>query len=248
MNGAYAEYIKVPELIVKTNLFKIPSDVAFEEAAFLEPLSCVVHGVEEIGVHPHTKDFGEGVKKGEKVVISGAGPIGLIFLLVLKNIGAKVIVTEKNEQRLKMAEKLGCNKAILIKDNKDIINEVKKLSPQGKGMDTAIEATGSPKAWKDSVKMVRAGGRVLFFGGCKPGEKVMIDTELVHYSQITMKVVFHHTPAHVKKAYELIVKRKLNLSRLVTERLPLNKISEALEKIIKGEGIKIAVIPEFKGL
>lgn len=232
MNGAYAEYIKVPEPIVKTNLFKIPSDIAFEEAAFLEPLSCVVHGVEEIGV-----------KKDEEVVIIGTGPIGLLFLLVLKDIGIKVTVIEKNEQRLKMAVKLGCDNMVLIKDGKDTISEIKKLSYQGKGMDIAVETAGIPKAWEDSVKMVRGGGRVLFFGGCKPGEKVMIDTELIHYCEITMKGVFHHTPAHVKKAYDLIIKKRLNLNRLITDRLPLNKISEALEKITKGEGIKIAIVP-----
>jgi L-iditol 2-dehydrogenase len=232
MNGAYAEYIKVPEAIVKTNLLKLPSNITFEEAAFLEPLSCVVHGVEEIGV-----------KEGEEVVISGTGPIGLLFLLVLKALGAKVTVVEKNEQRLKMAEKLGCDSIVLIKDGKDTINEIKKLSRQGKGMDIAIEATGIPKVWEDSIKMVKGGGRVLLFGGCKPGEKITLDTELIHYSEITIKGVFHHTPAHVKKAYDLIMKKKLNLSRLVTERLPLNKISEALDKIIKGEGIKIAIIP-----
>lgn len=204
---------------------------------FLEPLSCVVHGVEEIDV-----------KEGEEVVISGTGPIGLLFLLVLKDIGAKVTVVEKNEQRLKIARKLGCDNVVLVKEGKDTINEIKKLSNQGKGMDVAIEATGIPKVWEDSIKMVRGGGRVLFFGGCKPGEKVTLDTELIHYSEITIKGVFHHTPSHVRKAYDLIVKKRLNLSHLITDRLPLNKISEALDKIIKGEGIKIAVIPESKGL
>ncbi len=180
----------------------------------MEPLSCVVHGVEEIGV-----------KKDEEVVISGTGPIGLLFLLVLKNIGAKVTVVEKNEQRLKIAEKLGCDNVVLVKENKDTINEIKKLSNKGKGMDVAIEATGIPKVWEDSIKMVKGGGRVLLFGGCKPGEKVTLDTELIHYSEITIKGVFHHTPSHVKKAYDLIAKKKLNLTRLITDRLPLSKIS-----------------------
>ncbi|MFH1547977.1 MAG: alcohol dehydrogenase catalytic domain-containing protein [Candidatus Omnitrophota bacterium] len=230
LNGAYAEYIKVPEAIVETNMFQIPADITYEEAAFLEPLSCVVHGVEEIGV-----------KKGDKVVISGAGPIGLLFLIVLKNIGVKVIVTEKNEQRLQVAETLGCDKGFLIKENDDFIIEVKRFFD--KGADIAIEATGISKAWEDSVKMVRGGGRVLFFGGCKQVEKIELDTELVHYSQITMKGVFHHTPAHVKKAYDLIIRKKLNLSRLITDKIPLDKVLDAFEKIIKGEGIKIAVIP-----
>jgi L-iditol 2-dehydrogenase len=232
LNGAYAEYIKVPEAIVKTNLFKIPPDVTYEEAAFLEPLSCVVHGIEEIGV-----------EKGEKVVINGTGPIGLLFLLVLKDIGAKITVVEKNEQRLQVAGKLGCDNMLLVKKGKDTISEVKKFSNKGKGMDVAIEATGIPRVWEDSIKMVRGGGRILLFGGCKPGEKVTIDTELIHYSEITIKGVFHHTPCYVRKAYNLIAKRRLNLARLITNKLPLNKISTALEKIINGEGVKIAIVP-----
>ena len=232
LNGAYAEYIKVPEAIVKTNLFKIPRDVTYEEAAFLEPLSCVVHGVEEMGI-----------KKGEEVVINGTGPIGLLFLLVLKDLGAKVTVTEKNRERLQIAEMLGCDNVVLVKEKGNAVNEVKKFSNKGKGMDIAIEATGIPKVWEDSIKMVRGGGRVLLFGGCKPGEKITLNTELIHYSEITIKGVFHHTPYYVKKAYDLIAKRRLKLTRLITDRLPLNKISTALDKIVNGEGIKIAIIP-----
>lgn len=232
LNGAYAEYIKIPQPIVKTNLFEIPEDITYEEAAFLEPLSCVVHGVEEIGV-----------KKNEEVVIIGAGPIGLMFLLILKNIGAKVTIVEKNEQRLKIARGLDCDNWVLVKENRDAANEVKKLSNRGKGMDVVVEATGIPKVWEDSIKMVKGGGRILLFGGCEPGERVTIDTGLIHYSEITIKGVFHHTPYYVKKAYDLIAKRTLNLSLLITDRLPLSKISTALNKIVNGECIKIAIIP-----
>ena len=232
LNGAYAEYIKVPEAIVKTNLFKIPADVTYEQAAFLEPLSCVVHGVEEIGV-----------KKGEEVVINGTGPIGLLFLLVLKDIGAKVTVVEKNGERFKIAERLGCDNVVLVKENEDAVKQVKKFSNRGKGMDVAVEATGIPKVWEDSMKMVKGGGRVLLFGGCKPGEKITVDTNLIHYSEITIKGVFHHTPYYVKKAYDLIAERKLNLTSLITDRLPLSQIQTALDKIVNGKGIKIAIIP-----
>ncbi len=230
LNGAYAEYIRVPEAIVKTNMFRIPSNITYEEAAFLEPLSCVLHGIEDIGF-----------EKDENVVIIGAGPVGLVFLLVLKNIGAKVVVVEKNEQRLKIAENLGCDKTILTRENDDFITDIKKIF--GRGADLAIEATGNPKAWEDSVKMVRGSGRVLFFGGCKRGEKIKLDTEILHYSQITTKGVFHHAPVHVEEAHALIAKQELNLSRLITDKIPLRDILGAFKKIIAGEGIKIAIIP-----
>lgn len=232
LNGAYAEYIKIPKQIVETNLFKIPADITYEEAAFLEPLSCVVHGVGEIGL-----------KKREEVAVIGAGPIGLLFLLVLKNLGVKVTMADKNKQRLEIAEKLGCDEVVLVEEKKDIVEDIKKLSDKGKGMDVVIEATGLPRVWEQSIKMVKGGGKVLLFGGCKPGDKVCFDTKPIHYSQLTLRGVFHHTPYYVKKAYDLIAAKKLNLAPLITEKMPLNEIPTALEKIINGEGIKIAIIP-----
>ncbi|HIE44155.1 MAG TPA: hypothetical protein EYP78_05110 [Candidatus Omnitrophica bacterium] len=174
-----------------------------------------------------------------------------MFLLLLKNIGAKVTVVEKDEERLRIAEKLGCEKTISparfaaggVGESTNVAQKVKRYSSDGKGMDVAIEATGVPEVWEESIGMVKGGGRVLLFGGCKPGTKACMDTKLIHYSEILLKGVFHHTPAHVRKAHELIATKKLNLDRLITHRMRLDSISEALEKLIAGEGIKIIIIP-----
>ena len=234
LNGAYAEYIKVPAPIVKTNLFQIPLGISFREAALLEPLSCALHGLERIKV-----------SRGEEVVISGGGPIGLLFLLLCKYKGAKVTVGDKMPERLEIARQLGADvvlNAEVLGDN--YLAEIRKINNSGEGADLAIEAVGNPRVWELSLDMVRKGGRVLLFGGCRPGTTFEVDTKLLHYSELTLKGVFHHTPHYVKKAFELITGRALNLAPLITHQLPLSRLPEALHMITSKEGIKIAVIPD----
>ncbi len=117
LSGAFAEYIKIPGIIVSQNLLQFPKKVSYKEAAFLEPLSCVVHGIEESNIN-----------LGDTLVINGAGPIGLMFLQVAKLKGARVIITDILEERLKLAMKLGAYKAIDISKVQNPVEEVKKLT------------------------------------------------------------------------------------------------------------------------
>ncbi len=230
LNGAYAEYIKIPSRIVKTNLYLLPDSLSYEEGAILEPLSCVVHGVEEIGI-------GE----GEWVVIIGAGPIGLLFLLLSKSLGAKVIMVDKNLSRLKKAEEIGAD--YTLESGEGIVDKVRELTPQGKGADISIEAVGIPQTWEESIKMVRRGGKVLLFGGCAPGTTVTLPTQLLHYGEITIKGVFHHTPEYVRKALEILKDKKIVVKPLLTKKLPLFRLEEALRDMLEKRGIKTVIIP-----
>jgi L-iditol 2-dehydrogenase len=230
INGAYAQYIKIPEVVVKQNLLKIPESTSFKEAALVEPLACVLHGVDSLGV-----------KLGDTVAVNGAGPIGLLFIQLLKLRGARVIVSDKKKERLDVAKNLGADEMIDI--SKGEAQEVRKLTEQGRGVDIAIEAVGNPSVWENTIKMVRKGGTALLFGGCPPGTTINLDTELLHYSEITIKGVFHHTPYYVEKALELITRRDIDVNALITGELPLERLSKALEMIINHKGIKTAVIP-----
>ena len=227
INGAYAEYMLIPERIQKINLYPIPEGVSFQEAAFLEPLSCVVHGMEEIGV-----------ETGEKVVILGAGPIGLLFLLLAQAKGARVMVVDKAEKRLEKVEELG-GIPVNLEDKEKIFS----LTPEGRGADVVIEAVGLPEAWETSLKLVRKGGRILLFGGCPAGSQAEMDTGIIHYGEITLKGVFHHTPRLVNLTYELIRERILPLEKLITHTLPLEELPRALELVRNKEALKIAILP-----
>ena len=230
LNGSYSQYITVPARIVQKNLFIIPEHISFEEAAILEPLACVLHGAEE-----------SEIKMGDTIVINGAGPIGLMFvkLAVLK--GASVIVTDLNNERLSCAKDFGAKVTIQINDKIDVIEEVKKITEGRRGVDVAVEATGIPKVWEDTVKMVRKGGIAVLFGGCQSGTTISIDTSLIHYSEITIKGVYHHTPYYVKKAFNLIADRIIDAKSFITKTVPLEKLVDVFEKIDKQEGIKYCI-------
>jgi L-iditol 2-dehydrogenase len=230
INGAYAQYIKIPEPVVKQNLLKIPESTPFKEAALVEPLACVLHGVDSLGI-----------RLGDTVAVNGAGPIGLLFIQLLKLRGARVIVSDKKKERLDVAKNLGADEMVDI--SKGETQEVRKLTEQERGVDIAIEAVGNPSVWENTIKMVRKGGTALLFGGCPPGTTINLDTELLHYSEITIKGVFHHTPYYVEKALDLITRRDIDANALITGELPLERLSEALEMIINHKGIKTAVIP-----
>jgi len=202
--------------------------LAFEEAAFLEPLSCVIHGMR-----------GLNIKKGDRVLIIGAGPIGLLHLLLLKNKGADVIISGFEKRRLALAKKLGAASAV-TPDN--IESNVENFTG-GLGVDYVFECTGQPSVWQSAVYYVRRGGTVILFGGCKTGTTATYDTSRLHYDEITLKGVFHFTPADVRQAYSLLKSRKIKVSKLITGKYPLKDTEKAFLKLMKGEGIKYAIIP-----
>ena len=230
--GAYAEYIKVPQRIVMLNTQEIPAHVAYEEAAITEPLACVLHGVEEARV-----------KLGDKVAIIGAGPIGLLHLLTVRKIGAgKIIISDTVDERLQLANKLGADEIINAKQT-DTVEETQKLT-DGYGADVVIEAIGLPATWEQALRMVRKGGTVLEFGGCPPGTEIKVGTEQLHYGETTVMGAFHTTPAHFKKALNLIASGTINVKPLITKRTKLDNIKQAFETLTTSKAdIKIAISP-----
>ena len=233
INGAYAEYIKVPRRIVEVNMLRIPDNVSFEAAAMCEPLACVLHGLNETHSEP-----------GDSVVVIGAGPIGLMFMQVAKLSGTRVIAVVKRDEQVKDAQRFGADEVVQMTTVNDPIEAVRALTPKRRGADVVIEAVGRPQAWQWAVDMVRKGGTVNFFGGCASGTKVELDTQRLHYSQITLKATFHHTPEMVRKAFGFITQNKIQSSDYVTGEAPLSNLKEVLQKMLDRSGeIKTAIIP-----
>jgi L-iditol 2-dehydrogenase len=230
--GAYAEYIKVPQRIVMLNTQEIPPHVSYEEAALTEPLACVLYGLEKVHV-----------KLGDTVAIIGAGPIGLLHLIAAKKMGAeKVIISDLVNERLQLARELGADETINAK-REDTVEETRKLT-KGYGADIVIEAIGLPTTWEQALKMVRRGGTVLEFGGCPPGTEIKVSAEQLHYDETTVLGSFHATPAHFKKALNMIASGALNVKPLVTRKMRLDNIQEAFNRLTTSKtDIKIAIIP-----
>ena len=232
INGAYAEYVAIPERIVKANLLPIPDHLPFQHAALVEPLACVVHGVEE-----------SNIRSGDIVVVNGAGPIGLFFVRLARLRRASVIATDMTPERLAAAARLGAEETVLASEVEDIVEAVRSRTSAGEGADIAVDATGIPAMWEAAARMVRKGGLVNLFGGCKPGTTFTLDTRLIHYSEVTIKGVYHHTPGFVRQALDLLVSGEMMPEEFVTAELPLDRVQEALNLIIDRKGIKAAVIP-----
>jgi L-iditol 2-dehydrogenase len=226
-NGAYAEYIKIPSSILKINTYKIPDGVEYKEAALLEPLACVVHGIEE-----------SNIEAGDVVAINGAGPIGLMFVALAKLKSAVVISADLSSERLACAKNFGADFTINASEVSDQVQAAKDLTEGGKGVDVAIDATGFPKVWEATILMGRKGATINLFGGCKSGTSINIDTGLIHYCELTIKGVYHHTPYYVKKAFKLIASGQINSAGFITADMPLGKVVDALELMGLQKGIK----------
>ncbi|HWX56332.1 MAG TPA: zinc-binding dehydrogenase [Verrucomicrobiae bacterium] len=231
-NGAYAEYIKIPSRIVETNMLALPDDVSFESAAMTEPLACAIRGLQETGA-----DI------GDTVTVIGAGSLGLMLVQVAKLTGCNVISVVKHDEQASAAKRCGANEIIQIGKAKDPVQAVINAT-EGRGTDIAIAAVGQPLAWEWAVDMVRQGGTVNFFGGCASDTKITLDTNRLHYSEITLKATFHHTPQTVRKAFSLIVEKKIRSTDYVTGEAPLSKLKQVLQQMLdRGHQIKTAIIP-----
>jgi L-iditol 2-dehydrogenase len=232
-NGAYAEYIKIPRRIVETNMLAIPKNVSFEEAAMVEPLACVLRGLHEAKV-----------EIGDVVAVIGGGPIGLMFLQVAKLTGCNVIAVVKRDSQVAAATRLGADEVVQITQVHDPVESVRALTEDRRGADVVVEAVGRPEAWESSLEMVRRGGTVNLFGGCATGTKVQLDTNRLHYSEISLKATFHHTPESVRKAFALICEKKIRSADYITGEAPLSRLQQVLRHMMNRNGdIKTAIIP-----
>ncbi len=231
VNGAFAEYIRVPRPVVEWNTHQIPEDLSFRDAALTEPLACVVHGIEE-----------SNIRLGDTVVVIGAGPIGQMMIMLAKKAGAStVIVSDLAELRREMAKKSGAD-VVIDPAEEDPVQRVKEET-SGYGADVVIEAVGLPVTWEQAVDMTRDAGTTVLFGGAASGTKFQIDTVRFHYGQLTIKGVFHLTPRHVEQALRLIIARDIKPDNLITHEMPLERVVDALRMMSNGESMKVAIIP-----
>jgi L-iditol 2-dehydrogenase len=232
--GAFAQYHLIPASIVNNNLFVIPEHISYSEAAVLEPLVSVVHAARQINV-----------QAGERVAVIGAGgAISLLFIQLLRNAGAsEVIAIGHSDLRLAAAAELGAD--VLINAKYQAAQKLVYELTSGRGVDVAIECAGTTEAWQSAVEMIRRGGRVLWFGGLPGGSKVAVDATKVHYGEITLLNSHGGTKKDAAFAFDLITSGKVNTQALITEERGLSQVGEAIEKMIAGQAIKIAIRPNL---
>lgn len=233
-NGAYAEFIRIPARIVEKNTYIIPDDLDYKDAALAEPLACAVRGLDECHLQP-----------GDTLAVLGLGPLGLMFVRLAKYAyGARVIVMARRLEQIDRAMMLGADEGILMGESSALIKELRARTG-GRGPDVVIEATGHPDAWELATQLVRKGGIINFFGGCPTGTKVGLDTALLHYSEITCKASFHHTPEHIQRALQVIADGNVTAEHLVNHEEPLSHLPQVLSDLAhrRNGQVKTAIIP-----
>ena len=167
-----------------------------------------------------------------------------MFMHLAQLAGLKVIAVVKRDEQVTAATRFGASEVIQLAKDTDPVAAVRALTPQRRGVDIAIEAVATPLAWQWAVDMVRKGGTVNFFGGCAAGTKVELDTNRLHYNNITLRASFHHTPAAARKAFDLIVSGQFRCSDTITSRAPLSELNRVFRRLMNRAGdIKTAIIP-----
>ncbi len=228
--GAYAEYIEIPKHIVAQNCYPKPSDLSYACAAFLEPLSCVVHSLE----------FAQ-VPAGSTVLVMGDGGFGVLHAALAARRGMRAVLAGRREERLRIARAFGVADTIDAR-SEDVAQRVRELT-QGRGADALIECTGREEVWEAAPMMVRRGGVVSFFGGLPSTARVSFLAARMHYDEVRLVSPFHFTPRAVRRAYDLLASRAIDPAPLVSASVPLDRIADVFERLDAGEGIKFAIQP-----
>jgi L-iditol 2-dehydrogenase len=232
--GGFAEYLIVPHEVLRVDgLNRIPDGVGFDEASVAEPFACAINAQELARVGP-----------GDDVVVIGAGPIGCLHVRLARARGAaRVFLVELNRQRLDMSAAVVAPDAAIAGSETDPIQAILELT-DGRGVDVAITAAASGKAQEDALRMLARRGRLSFFGGLpKDKPTITLDSNLVHYRELTIVGANGSSPAHNKQALALIASGEVPVKDLITHRLTLDRVLDAIDIVSRGEGIKVTIEP-----
>lgn len=233
-DGGFAEYLVVPEAVLRVDgLNRIPAGISFAEASVAEPLACVLNGQELAAVGP-----------GDDVVVLGAGPIGCLHVRLARARGARrVFLADLNRARLDLAAALVEPDAAICGSEVDTVDAVLKLT-DGRGVDVGITAAASGAAQQEAVLMAARSGRISFFGGLpKDTPTITLDSNLVHYRELTLLGANGSSPTDNKRALDLIASGQVPVHDLITHRLPLDRVHDAIELVASGTAIKVTIEP-----
>jgi len=231
-NGAYAEFARIPARIVARNMLPLPDAVPFASGALVEPLACVVRGVQACGLD-----------RGQSVAIFGTGPIGLLFMALARRRGAHVIAVGRRAEALARARELGAEEVVQMAEGKDVVALVRAAASGGRGPDVVVDAVGLVETAGLALESVGKGGRVNLFAGCPAGERLGVDPARLHYEEITVLSTFHHTPDAVREALRLISSGEVEAPSFLSGTAPLEALPEILRSAGEGGMLKTAVIP-----
>ncbi len=233
-DGGFAQYMAVPKHVVDMDcVLKIPEDVSLENASLAEPMSCAINGLE---LSPP--------RKGGSMVVIGGGPIGNFLIEIGKIYGVKTaIMLEKMPEQLKLVSALGTSDHYLLNDGE--ANEKIYDLTEGLGADLVVTACSVPVVQRQAIDLVAKRGYVNFFGGLPRSNSVVeLDTNLIHYKECAVVGTHGSCARHARSALELM-RREIDASRYISDRVPLEKINEAFASAYRGNRLKIIIKPNI---
>jgi L-iditol 2-dehydrogenase len=234
--GGFAEYVKVPGHIVRQGgLIEIPDRVTFEQASFVEPTNCCLKAVKKAQVAP-----------GQTVLVTGAGPIGLMFIMLVKYFGARAIATDLLPARIEKALSVGADAAFDARDP-GLPTKVQALT-QGMGVDTSLLAVPSEKAFLQALDCTRKGGKILFFAEFPDEVVIPINPNILYRREIDLMGSYSSSYRVQALAADIVFNRRIDVDALVSDRYPLRDLAAAVDRAVAPtpETLKILIYPGDK--
>jgi L-iditol 2-dehydrogenase len=229
--GGLSQYIRVPKINVETGMYKLPSNISYEEGTFIEPLGCAVRG------QKHSN-----VQKNDTLLIIGSGVSGILHIQLAKLKEAqKIIAADINPYRLKLAERFGADKTIDARGN--LPQELKKVN-DGRAADKVIVCTGAKKAALTALDCVDRGGTILFFAVPDPATKIPISLTRFWKNEITLKTSYGAAPIDLEESLEILAQKKVNVADMITHRLGIREAAKGFKLVAEaGESLKVIIEP-----
>ena len=229
--GGFAEYIRIPKINVDVGVFKLPDEITYDESVFIEPLACVVRSMRISDMKPD-----------KNVLIIGSGIAGLLHIKLARFMGAnKIISTDINDYRLKVAKKIGSD--FLINAKKDLIGELNKING-GIFPNYVFLCTGAISAVKQALLSINQGGTIMFFAPTKPGVEIPFPLFDLWNKEVKMLSTYAGAPRDIDESISLIRDKKITVDDLISHKLPLKEASKGFKLVEKAEeSIKVILKP-----
>ena len=231
--GGFAEYVKVPGHIVRSGgLIPIPAGVSFEEASFVEPTNCCLKAVKKAQIAP-----------GQTVLVTGAGPIGLMFVMLVKYFGARAIATDLVPSRMEKALGVGADAAFDALDP-NLSTKILALT-DGMGVDTTLLAVPSEKAFFQALSCTRKGGKILFFAEFPDEVEIPINPNILYRREIDLMGSYSSSFRLQSLAADIVFNRRIDVQALISDRYSLQHLSAAVQLAINPSPntLKILIYP-----
>jgi L-iditol 2-dehydrogenase len=232
-DGSFAEYMRIPAAaILQGNLIPISEQLDSAVATLIEPFACVLRGQEAVHIQP-----------GESVLVVGAGPIGIMHVMLARLQGAaKVYVSELNPERALQVREFGAD--IVVNPADEDLSQIMNNQTKGTGVDVVIVAAPAHKAQQAALDVAAIGGRINFFAGLpKDNPTIEMNSNLIHYKELIVTGTTASSTQNCQRAAEIVNSGRIDFSNLISARFPLSEAVDAFSVAESGKALKVVLEP-----